>query len=248
MSNELAALRQVAAEVFGEQNFVATIVWQKVYSPKSSAKWFSEDHDFVLVFAKRKLEWQPNPLPRTEEMEDRYQNRDDDPRGPWKPADMSARNRYDAGVYQVTCPSGRVLPGPPRGRYWVVDEETFKAWDADNRIWWGKDGNNVPAIKRFLAEVADGRTPQTLWFYKEVGHTQDAKKTLLKYVPFAHTENVLNSVKPVELIQRMLQLATEPDEDAIVLDFFSGSAATPPTPCWRRTGPTAATGASSVSR
>jgi len=117
-------------------------------------------------------------------------------------------------------------PRPPRGRYWVVDEKTFKAWDADNRIWWGKDSNNAPAIKRFLSEVADGRTPQTLWFYKEVGHTQDAKKTLLKYVPFAHTENVLNSVKPVELIQRMLQLATEPDEEAIVLDFFSGSAAT----------------------
>ncbi len=111
--NELAALRQVAAEVFGEQNFVATIVWQKVYSPKSSAKWFSEDHDFVLVFAKRKLEWQPNALPRTEEMKARYRNPDNDPRGPWKAENFTARNRYDAGVYQITCPSGRVIPGHP---------------------------------------------------------------------------------------------------------------------------------------
>lgn len=139
---------------------------------------------------------------------------------------MSARNRYDAGVYPVKCPSGRVIPGPPRGRYWAIDERTFKSLEADGRIWWGKDGNNAPAIKRFLSEVSGGRTPQTLWFYKEVGHTQDAKKTLLNYVPFEHTENVLNSVKPVELIQRMLQLATSPDDESIILDFFSGSAPT----------------------
>jgi adenine-specific DNA-methyltransferase len=110
--------------------------------------------------------------------------------------------------------------------YWRYSEEKFKALDDDKRIWWGEDGNNTPAIKRFLSEVSSGRTPQTLWFYKEVGHTQDAKKTLLKYVPFENTENVLNSVKPVELVRRMLQLATSPDDEAIVLDFFSGSAVT----------------------
>ena len=110
--------------------------------------------------------------------------------------------------------------------YWRFSEAKFRELDADNRIWWGADGNNVPAIKRFLSEVAAGRTPQTLWFYKEVGHTQDAKKTLLKYVKFQHTENVLNSVKPVELLQRILQLAGKPDENSIVLDFFSGSATT----------------------
>ena len=224
--NEVDNLRKVCTEVFGEANFVAQIIWQKVYSPKNSAKWFSEDHDYVLVYARDKVGWHPEQLAKTEEMTARYRNPDGDSRGPWKPVDMSARNRYDAGVYPVRCPSGRIIEGPPTGRYWGIDEEKFNALDADKRIWWGADGNNTPAIKKFLSEVADGRTPQTLWFYKEVGHTQDAKKTLLKYVPFQHTENVLNSVKPVELLQRILQLAGKPDENAIVLDFFSGSATT----------------------
>lgn len=224
--NEFGNLRRLCDEVFGEANFIATIIWQKVYSPKPSASWFSVDHDYVLVYARNKAEWQPQPLPRTAEMDARYKNPDNDPRGPWKPADMSARNRYDAGVYPITCPSGRKLDGPPTGRYWAIDEKSFKSLDKDKRIWWGLDGDNIPAVKIFLSEVSGGRTPQTLWFYEEVGHTQDAKKTLLKYVPFQHTENVLNSVKPVELIQRMLQLAGPADEDAIVLDFFSGSATT----------------------
>lgn len=224
--NEVDNLRKLGNEVFGEGNFVATIVWQKVYAPKNSAKWFSEDHDFILVFAKNKQAWFPNQLPRTEEMEARYKNLDDDPRGPWKPADMTARNPYDAGVYPVVSPSGRKIDGPPTGRYWAISEENFRKLDADNRIWWGKDGSNIPAVKKFLSEVASGKTPQTLWFYEDVGHTQDAKKTLLKYVPFENTENVLNSVKPVELLQRIVQLATKPDEKAIVMDFFSGSAST----------------------
>jgi len=224
--HEVPGLRQVCAEVFGEQNFVTTIIWQKVYAPKNSAHWFSEDHDYVLVFAKNKTAWHPQQLARTAAMEARYKNPDDDPRGPWKAENMSARNRYDAGIYPITCPSGRYIDGPPKGNYWRINKEKFDQINADNRIWWGKDGNNVPAVKKFLSEVSGGRTPQTLWFYKEVGHTQDAKKTLLKYVPFEHTENVLNSVKPVELIQRMLQLAGEPDEDAIIVDFFGGSATT----------------------
>lgn len=224
--NEVDSLRKIGCEIFGDRNFVATIIWQKVYAPKNSAKWFSEDHDFVMVFAKNRQVWFPNQLPRTEEMEARYKNPDNDPRGPWKPADMTARNAYDAGIYPVSAPSGRKIDGPPTGRYWAVSEATFKELDADNRIWWGKDRNNIPAVKKFLSEVSSGRTPQSLWFYKDVGHTQDAKKTLLKYVPFENTENVLNSVKPVELVQRIVQLATKPDENAIVMDFFSGSAPT----------------------
>lgn len=224
--NENHNLRKIVDEVFGAANFVATIIWQKVYAPKNTAKWFSEDHDYILVYARNKDNWTPEPLPRTPEMEARYKNPDNDSRGPWKPADMSARNRYDAGVYPVESPSGRIIDGPPRGRYWVIDEASFKRLDADNRIWWGKDGNNVPAIKKFLSEVAGGRTPQTLWTYEEVGHTQDAKKTLLKYVSFSHTENVLNSVKPVELIQRMLQLAGGKSDGSIIIDFFAGSGST----------------------
>lgn len=224
--NEVDNLREIASQVFGAQNFVAQIIWQKVYAPKNSALWFSEDHDYILVFARDKSRWTPNPLPRTDEMDARYRNPDDDPRGPWQSDNLTARNAYSAGLYPVTTPNGRVIDGPPRGRYWGISEAKFKALDADNRIWWGDDGTNMPRLKRFLSETTGGRTPQTLWPYSEVGHTQDAKKTLLKYVPFEHTENVLNSVKPVELIQRILQLGTSPSSEDIVLDFFSGSGTT----------------------
>nr|WP_259367908.1 DNA methyltransferase [Pseudomonas putida] len=224
--NEADNLRKVCTEIFGEENFVAQIIWQKVFSPKNSAKWFSEDHDYVLVYAKSGDQWTPNLLPQTEEMIARYKNPDRDPRGPWQSDNLTARNRYDAGLYSVRCPSGRIIDGPPKGRYWGISEDRFKKLDQDNRIWWGESGDNMPRLKRFLSEVQQGRTPQTLWFYKEVGHTQDAKKTLLKYVPFQHTENVLNSVKPVELLQRILQVTGKPDDHSIVLDFFSGSAST----------------------
>lgn len=224
--NEVDNLRKVASEVFGEDNFVAQIIWQKVFSPKNSARWFSEDHDYILVYAKNGENWAPNLLPQTEEMIARYKNPDNDPRGVWQSDNLTARNRYDAGLYSVTCPSGRVISAPPKGSYWRVSEANFKKLDADKRIWWGADGDNMPRLKRFLTEVKQGRTPQTLWFYDEVGHTQDAKKALLKYVQFEETENVLNSVKPVELLQRVLQLATNPNCADIVLDFFSGSATT----------------------
>lgn len=224
--NEIDSLRKLSAEVFGTQNFVAQIIWQKVYSPKNSAQWFSEDHDYIVCFAKNKALWTPEPLARTDAMDARYKNPDNDPRGPWKSVDMSARNRYDAGVYPVTTPAGRRIPGPPTGRYWGISQKAFEELNADKRIWWGNDGDNAPSVKRFLSEVSGGRTPQTLWTYQEVGHTQDAKKSLLKYVSFEHTENVLNSVKPVELLQRILQLAGKPNDGDIVLDFFSGSGTT----------------------
>ncbi|MEU8663510.1 site-specific DNA-methyltransferase, partial [Actinoplanes philippinensis] len=224
--HEVDNLRKICAEIFGERNFVAQIIWQKVYAPKNTARWFSEDHDYILVFARNRDRWQPRPLARTAEMEARYRNPDADPRGPWKPENMSARNRYDAGVYPITTPSGRLIEGPPRGSYWRISRQRFDELNADNRIWWGSGGDNAPAVKRFLSEVSAGRTPQTLWFYGEVGHTQDAKRSLLRYVPFEHTANVLNSVKPVELLQRVLQLAGRPGDGDIVLDFFGGSATT----------------------
>lgn len=224
--NEVDNLRKACSEVFGEDNFVAQIIWQKVFAPKNSARWFSEDHDYLLVYAKQGDSWTPQMLPQTGEMLARYKNPDNDPRGPWTSGDLAARNRYDAGLYPLTCPSGRVIDGPPKGSYWRFSKESFDKLNADNRIWWGADGDNTPRLKRFLSEVKQGRVPQTLWRYEEVGHTQEAKKTLLKYVQFQHTENVLNSVKPVELLQRVLQLAGQPNDSDIVLDFFSGSATT----------------------
>lgn len=224
--NEVDNLRKICSDVFGERNFVAQIIWQKVFSPKNSARWFSEDHDYVMVFAKSADDWTPNLLPQTDEMLARYKNPDNDPRGSWTSSDLAARNRYDAGLYSIKCPSGRIIDGPPRGRYWAISEANFKELDADGRIWWGVDGNNMPRLKRFLSEVKHGITPQTLWLYEDVGHTQEAKKTLLKYVPFDHTENVLNSVKTVGLIQRIIQISTSSTGGDIILDFFSGSATT----------------------
>ena len=177
--HEVHNLRAVTNEVFGEENFVATVIWQKVYSPKNSARHFSEDHDYLIVYARSAETWTPNLLPRTEEMEARYSNPDNDPRGPWKPGDLSARNYYGEGTYAITCPSGRRVDGPPPGNYWRVSKDKFDELDRDKRIWWGTDGNNVPAIKRFLSEVKAGRVPQTLWTYEEVGHTQEAKKELI---------------------------------------------------------------------
>lgn len=219
-------LRLMMDEIFGGENFIASVIWQKVFSPKNTARHFSSDHDYVLVYARDADAWGPNLLPRTEEMESRYTNQDGDIRGPWTSSDLSARNFYAAGVYGVTTPAGREIEGPPPGRYWTITKERFEELCGDNRIWWGEDGNNMPRLKRFLSEVKEGIVPQTLWSHKDVGHTQEAKKELNRYAGVTVTENVLNSVKPTRLIRRMLQVATTPDSGDIILDFFGGSAPT----------------------
>jgi adenine-specific DNA-methyltransferase len=222
--NEIHRARSLLDEIFGETNFVATVVWHKNYSPKQTAQYFSSDHDYVVVYAKNKKIWRPNYLARTAEMDSRYANPDNDPRKEWKPSDLSARNFYSKGTYPITCPSGRVISGPPRGMYWRYSEEKFKKLDLDKRIWWGEDGNNIPAIKRFLSEVRAGRVPQTLWDYDDVGHTQEAKQELLQIMTFENTEDVFVTPKPVALISRIIELAT--DEESIVLDSFAGSGTT----------------------
>ena len=222
--NEVHRARAMLDEIFGEQNFVACCVWHKNYSPKPSAQFFSEDHDYLLIYAKDKETWRPNLLERTDDMNSRYEKPDNDPRGPWKPGDLSARNYYSEGTYPITCPSGRIIPGPPGGNYWRIKERKFWEMHEDKRIWWGEDGNNVPSIKRFLSEVKQGRVPQTLWEYDEVGHTQDAKKELLAILDFASSGDVFVTPKPVALLSRVLELATT--EHSIVLDSFAGSATT----------------------
>lgn len=222
--NEVHRARAMLDEIFGEQNFVACCIWHKNYSPKPSAQFFSEDHDYLLVYAKDKETWRPNLLERTDDMNARYENPDNDPRGLWKPGDLSARNYYSEGTYPITCPSGRVIAGPPGGNYWRIKESKFREMDGDKRIWWGEDGNNVPSIKRFLSEVKQGRVPQTLWEYDEVGHTQDAKKELLSVLDFASSDDVFVTPKPVALLSRVLDLAST--EHSIVLDSFAGSGTT----------------------
>ena len=224
--NELDNLKKVANEVFGEANFIANIIWQKVFAPKNSAKHFSGSHEYILCYAKQADTWSPNLLQRSETANDRYKNPDNDPRGPWTSGDLTARNYYGAGTYPITCPGGRVIEGPPTGTYWRVSHETFQELVKDNRIYWGPDGNNTPRLKRFLSEVKQGIVPQTLWTYEEVGHTQEAKKELLAAVDFATSQDVFDTPKPTRLIRRMLQIATTRDGHDIVMDFFCGSATT----------------------
>ena len=224
--HEVHNLRAAMNEVFGEENFIAAVIWQKVFSPKNSARHFSEDHDYVIVYAKNAETWTPRLLPRTEEMEARYSNPDNDPRGVWTSGDLCARNFYGEGTYPVTCPSGRVIDGPPPGTYWRVSKPKFDEMDRDSRIWWGADGGNMPRLKRFITDVKSGRVPQTLWTYEEVGHTQEAKKELMAAVTFPNSDVVFDTPKPTRLMRRILQLATSPDADDIVIDFFAGTGTT----------------------
>jgi DNA modification methylase len=222
--NEMAYLRSLMDEFFGQESFIATVIWQKVYAPKSSAKFFSEDHEYITVFAKDTEKWTAGLLERTKEQDKAYKNPDNDPRGLWRPNNLAARNRYSKGVYPIITPGGRRIEGPPKGSYWRISEEKLRELDADNRIWWGENGTNVPAPKIFLSEVKQGRTPQTLWFYKDVGHTQDAKKELIELMDFEFSEDVFLTPKPVSLVKRILQIATSPD--SIILDSFAGSGTT----------------------
>ena len=160
--NEVHHLRGVLNDVFGDENFVATVIWQKMDSPKNTAMHLSEDHDYILVYARNADLWRPNKLPRSPEMIARYKNPDDDPRGPWLLSDLAARNPYDKGRYAIETPSGKIISGPPAGSYWRVSKEKFEELAKDDRIWWGKKGSNRPGIKRFLSEVQDGVVPQTL--------------------------------------------------------------------------------------
>ena len=221
--NEVHRLRCLMDEVFGEENFVATAIWQKIFSPKNTAKYFSEDHDFILVYARDIERWAPNLLERGDRAIDRYKNPDDDPRGPWSSSDLTARNYYSKGTYEVKSPSGKKFR-PSVGNYFRVSPKKFADLRTDGRIWWGPDGNSMPRLKRYLSEVKKGVVPQTLWLHVEVGHTQDAKKELVSVLDFERSEDVFNTVKPTSLIRRVLEVAT--DKDSIVLDSFAGSGTT----------------------
>jgi len=218
---EQSNLKSICDEIFGEDNFVNNIIWQKKYSPSNDAKWLSDNHDFILCYAKNKSIWRPNLLPRTDKQNSAYTNRDNDPRGDWKAGDMSVKTYSAANDYEITTPSGRVV-SPPAGACWRVSRAKFDEMVLDNRIWFGEAGNNVPAIKRFLSEVKQGITPLTLWTYQEVGHNQTAKQELKRLFP--ETKDIFDTPKPVSLIKRILEIGSK--KDSIVLDFFAGSGTT----------------------
>ncbi len=220
--NEAHYLKVLCDEVFGRANFVANVIWQKRFSPNSTAQFISDSHDHILVYARQKTLWKRNLLPRVEKQNRGYKNPDNDPRGPWTSGDLSARNYYSAGTYPITAPSGRVIAGPPKGMYWRVSQEKFCNLDKDHRIWWGKDGDNVPRLKRFLSEVMNGIVPQTIWLHDEVGNTQEAKKEVMSIVP--PEAEVFQTPKPERLIRRILEVSSNVGE--LILDSFGGSGTT----------------------
>lgn len=220
--DEQAYLRILCDEVFGRSNYIETIVWQRAYSPVNLKKTISRSHDYVLVYAKHLTkDYSLNKLPRSIEANERYKNPDNDPRGVWKSTDSTAQAGHGtkSQFYVLSAPNGK-QHHLPSGRCWVYTEDVMNRMIADNRIWFGPDGNNVPAIKRFLTEVRDGIVPQTLWPYTEVGHTQEAKKEI-KALDF---NTIFDTPKPERLLLRILQIATNPDD--IVLDSFLGSGTT----------------------
>lgn len=220
--NEVQNMRKICDEIFGEQNFISQLGWQKVYSPKNQARYFSNDYEFILCYCRNKDVFTLGMLPRTAAMNARYKNPDNDPRGDWKPGDCVGNGERKNGYYDVVSPlTGKVF-NVPKGKHWVYAPDTMKKMLAENRIYFGKDGNAFPAVKQFLSDVT-GRRASSLLLYEDYGHTDMAKKDLIKLfsdlvqVPF-------DTPKPVKLIKMLSILGTEKDD--IILDFFSGSATT----------------------
>ena len=211
-------LKVLCDEIFGRNNFIATCIWQKKHTRANDAKWFSDNHDFILVYANNKELWHPNLLPRTEQSESGYSNPDNDPRGPWQSLPLQARSGTDPNFTHTF--SNGVVWSPPAGRFTAFSHESLDAMERDNRIWFGKNGKNVPRYKKFLSEVKDGLVPTTIWFRDEVGDNQEAK-TEVKAI---NEDDVFATPKPERLVHRILTLATKPGD--LVLDSFLGSGTT----------------------
>ena len=213
-------LKVLCDEIFGRNNFVSTVIWEKKYSPQNDAKWLSDSHDFILVYAKDKLNWSPNLLPRSDEMNQRYKNLDNDPRGPWKPGDVLVKTFSEAGVFGIKNPNTGEIFFPPKGSCYRFSEESAIKMIKENRFYFGKDGKGRPQVKRFLSEVKQGIVSKTIWKREEVGDNQEAKNE----VRLINSDSIFATPKPERLIQRVLTLAT--NEGDLVLDSFLGSGTT----------------------
>lgn len=219
--NEVTNLRKICDEVFGEENFVAQLIWERAFSPKNDAKYVSNSHDYVLMYARNISDFKIGQLDRSEEAESRYKNPDNDPRGKWTSGDLSVKTYNASSDYEIITPSGRKVL-PPHGACWRVSKERFNELVDDNRIWFGENGDNVPRLKRFLSEIKEGIVPTSILFYKDVGHSQEGRQELKKIFD---DKGYFDGPKPVRLIRRLLTMANT-DDDSIILDFFSGSATT----------------------
>ena len=218
--NEQANLKLLCDDIFGRDNFIAQIVWERAYSPIGLKKHFSESHDYILAYAKKIENAVCNGLPRTEEANERYSNPDNDPRGVWTSSDMTVGPVAEDKLYDIIAPNGRVLR-PASGRCWLYTKDRYEDMRTDNRLWFGEEGNNMPRVKKFLSEVKQSITPMTVWHYSEVGHSQDATKELKDIFG---GEARFTFPKSVKLIKRIVQLYSR--RDSIVLDFFAGSGTT----------------------
>jgi adenine-specific DNA-methyltransferase len=214
-------LKVLCDEVFGRPNFVNTVLWQKIHSIKNDAKYLSENHDFILIYAKNKEKVKFNLLPRTEAMNGRYKNPDNDPRGPWQSGDLVANEERTNGYYDVVSPQTGKVFNVPNGKHWVYSQENMLELINDNAVWFGKDGNSFPRKKRFLADVMDGRRGDTWWTSDEVGHNQEAKRENIKLFGKG---SAFATPKPEKLIERILTLST--NQGDLVLDSFLGSGTT----------------------
>lgn len=218
--NEVHNLRKICDEIFGEENFIAKVIWERSFAPVNLKKYFSESHDYILVFAKNLSQIDQLTLSRSSESDDRYKNPDNDSRGVWQSGDFSVGPAVPQNVYEITTPSGKKVL-PPNGRSWRVSQTKFQEMLANDEVWFGNDGNGVPRQKRFLINVKQGVVPMTLWKYTEVGHSQDATKRLKELFD---DKMYFDYPKPVGLIQKCLDLSTN-NED-IIVDFFAGSGTT----------------------
>lgn len=217
---EFENLKKICDEIFGRQNFIATVIWERAFSPVNLKKHFSESHDYIICYAKSIENLECNGLPRSEEANNRYSNPDNDPRGKWASADLSVGPAVESNIYEIVTPSGRKVL-PPSGYSWRLNKTRFKEFLRDNRIYFGEEGNGVPRIKRFLSEVKQGITPMTIWKHQDVGHSQRASQELKRLFD---DNAYFTYPKPVELIKRIMELYTR--NDSLILDFFSGSATT----------------------
>ena len=214
-------LKVLCDEIFGRNNFINTIVWQKIHSTKNDAKYLSENHDFILCYAKDKEKVKFNLLERTSKMNSRYKNPDDDPRGPWQSGDLVANEERTNGHFIIVSPKTGKEFDVPQGKHWVYSQENLKSMILDNRIWFGKNGNSFPRKKRFLSEVMNGKKADTIWLCDEVGHNQEAKREIKA---LNLTDKPFDTPKPERLIERILAIATNPGD--LVLDSFLGSGTT----------------------
>lgn len=221
--NEVKNLRAICDEIFGEENFVANIVWQKKYAASNDAKYLSDTHDHILLFAKNKSVWRPKLFARSEELNSKYKNPDNDPRGVWYSTNLSVKTYSSKNDYIIVSPNGQQY-SPPPSRCWVVSKEKYEQMLNDNRIWFGSDGNSRPYEKKFLTEVQQGVVPTTLWTHQEAGHNIMAKSQIRDL--FGDTTGLFDTPKPTKLISRMIDLSTDNNCNNIILDFFAGSATT----------------------